>query len=183
MDLKYVPLTGIVVTALGVIVCLIFAPFLYDDFPDRVLFISEAGGRYPLLPLFSFSLSLGGVVIAVLSFLFSDIVLARTPTLAKSFVRIPLVIKTFAIGGGISLSLVGLVSIYDNFWLHSNSAQVFFLLTMTNAYLITYMSHHQTKVLEDSNPYVSRAKNGASTESSFVLSCLSLFFPTCFFLP
>ncbi|KAL0232563.1 hypothetical protein GEMRC1_011310 [Eukaryota sp. GEM-RC1] len=182
MDLKYVPLTGIVVTSLGIIFCLLFAPSYYDDVPDRIMYISEAGGRYPFLPLFSFSLSLGGLLIAVLSYIYADILLARTPTLAKSFGRIPIIIKTVAIVGGISLALVGLVSVYDNFLLHSGAAQVFFLLTMANAYLITYMSHHQTTVLEDSNPYVSRAKKWGFFRK-FICYIMPVFVLPYLFLP
>ncbi|KAL0242856.1 hypothetical protein GEMRC1_005419 [Eukaryota sp. GEM-RC1] len=174
MDLKYIPLVGIITTLTGVVICLAFAPFYYDDMPDRIFFISEAGGRYPFLPLFSFSLVLGGLIIAVASYLYSHIYALRSHVLSKTVIKLLTLVKLLAVVGGISLSLVGLISLYDNEPVHAAATQVFFISSMTNVILITYLSRQQFRTTD---------ANGSNVNETVVKRWIKFRISICLILP
>ncbi|KAL0218941.1 hypothetical protein P9112_004594 [Eukaryota sp. TZLM1-RC] len=152
MRLSHLPTFGAVVTTIPILFCLVGAHLYYDEFSGKIIFISESGGRFPFNSVFGLSLTLGGVVIVLNCLLFVHIAYSRTPSLFPQFQLILSLIKFLSVVGGISLMLVGMVSVYDSFVIHTIAAQSFFLSTLLNVCLITFVSRKQVKALKHSNP-------------------------------
>ncbi|KAL0206426.1 hypothetical protein P9112_001733 [Eukaryota sp. TZLM1-RC] len=133
----------------GILFCLIVARFLFADGSIRegLLYISESGGKYPLLPIFAWCCSFGGISLGFIIICYTKII----ETMEDPPPNLPFYVKSIrvlAYIGGAGLTVLGNVSVFDHFYIHSGAAQVFFIATLANAILILRISQHQHKNLD-----------------------------------